>query len=220
MVVREKIERWCYNCAGEGHLGDDCREGRPFYVEGGRVGTVVSAFGEGNVPEWAKRALQVQSRRKEPMIPRRKTHEREERNEMEEDDGWFERGERDPPPRPTKNIGGIKLKNSKREGSANVAESGRSNIYRPPPPPPLPIEPLPPLPRGPPPRFRPDPRDRSPVQSDGRDSYISPSLDSYRPRYESGQRDVPSWEEERDHWRSRRDEERSERDSYRWNYRR
>ena len=48
------IERYCYNCAGAGHLGDDCTKPRPWHVQGGRVGVVVSAFGEGNVPEWAK----------------------------------------------------------------------------------------------------------------------------------------------------------------------
>ena len=188
------------------------------------VGTVVSAFGEGNVPEWAKRIPPVRNKENAPLIPKRKIHQREERSGREGDDVWFERGERDPSPRPTKKIGGIKIKDLKRETIANSSESRRFNTGKPPPPPPLPNEPLPPLPRGPPPRLRPDPRDRSPVRSDGRDSYGSSSVYSYRSRYaprrEVWQRDVPSWEVERDHWRRRRDEERSERDSYRPNYRR
>ena len=217
MKMKSLIRRYCYNCAEEGHLGDDCGYVRPYYILGGRPGVLVSAFGEGNVPEWAKTIPEVTRRRREPMIPKRKTHERgdEYRRLEDEDDGWFARGERDPPPPPSppslaKRIGGIKMpKNIRREAIANAAESRRPTLDRPP----LPNEPIP---RDPPPQNR-DFRDRSPLRSDGRGSHVSSSsVDSYRPRYpprqDSRKRD---WEEEQGQWRRRRDEERAERDYYR-----
>ena len=135
------IERYCYNCAAMGHLGDDCIRPRPWNVQGGRVGIVVSAFGEGNVPEWAK-LHDPPPQQKGGNPPKRKAEQVEE--EEEEDDGWF--GERlrggidrepphrkGPPRRPEISL--------KREAIANSAESRRlrlppqshSQSYRPPP---------------------------------------------------------------------------------------
>lgn len=208
MEMKAVIRRFCYNCAEEGHLGDDCTRVRPYYIQGGRPGVLVSAFGEGNVPEWAKTIPDVKKRR-EPVIPKRKIHERDEyRSQEDEDDGWFERGERDPPLPLAKRIGGIKMpKNIRREAITNAAESRGVNLDRPPP---LPNEPVP---RDAPVSRR-ERRDRSPARSDGR----SPSsmIDSYRPHYgqDSRNRDM-SWGEEQAHWRRRRDEERAERDTYR-----
>ena len=230
MEMNEMIRRYCYNCAEEGHLGDNCIRPRPYYVQGGQPGVLVSAFGEGNVPEWAKTIPPPENKRKrreEPMIPQRRIHHQRDdpRRKDDEDDGWFERGGRDPPPPPpaqppslAKRIGGIKISNNiRKEAIANAAESRRAiNLDRPPP---LPNEPIP---RGPP-SFRRWPLDRSP----GHDSYApssTGSVDSYRPRYAPrGKGDWEregGWEEEQAEWRRRRDEERAERDSYRPTYRR
>jgi len=83
-----EIERYCYNCAEKGHLGDECPRPRPFHVQGGRIGEVLSAFGEGNVPEWA----------------RKKNTRKIEYQEEEDEDNWFEQRQRERERR----VGGIK----------------------------------------------------------------------------------------------------------------
>jgi hypothetical protein len=88
-VELKRLKRWCYNCAERGHLGDECRRPRPFHVQGGRIAAVVSAFGEENVPQWAR-------------LPERKPVRREE----EREEAFPERMQDRPPPR---KIGGINL---------------------------------------------------------------------------------------------------------------
>jgi len=110
-----EIGRFCYNCAAKGHLGDDCPRPRPFQVQGGRIGEVVSAFGEGNVPEWARK---------------RNTKKMEYREEQEDEDNWFEQRQREPQ-RLERRIGGIKgrqgegvnppVSSSIRQGSRDVS---------------------------------------------------------------------------------------------------
>ena len=183
------IERYCYNCAVVGHLGDDCPRPRPFYIQAGRTGVVVSAFGEGNVPEWAKKAKQNNARR----INKAQTI-----LEEEDDDGWFTNQHREPP-KPTRKIGGIKLNSNamKREAMANVAEARRNNDRRPN--------------ELPPPTRRPPSRDRSPERP-GRNG--SSSIDSYRPNYrrnrppKDNSREGGDWESKVDQWRRNREVDR------------
>ena len=91
---------------------------RPFYVDGGRRGVIVSAFGEMNVPEWVKRSKQTLKRK----------------NNMEEEEenyGWFEDPRRESP-KPTRRIGGIKLGERREEASEDPVKA-RSNKDRLPP---------------------------------------------------------------------------------------
>jgi len=179
------IERYCYNCAAMGHLGDDCTRPRPWYVQGGRTGVVGSAFGEGNVPEWAKLPNPPNQRRGKNAKRKEKLVEEEE----EEDDGWFDdrlRGiDREPSHRkgPPKRLE-ISLK---REAISNAAESRRSN---------------------PPPQsysqsYRPPPR--------GTARPRSPPGNSYRPHYGSRDRtrnDRRDWGSRIDQWKRQRDQDR------------
>jgi protein AIR1/2 len=192
------IERYCYNCARKGHFGDDCPRPRPYYIQGGRIALVVSAFGEGNVPEWAKLKPEQIGKRKASPID-------------DEEDGWFENQAREPP-KPVKKVGGIKLnKNEKRDAPANSADSRRSNnnSNRQPPPSSRPL-----AERLSSPRRGPPPRDRSPIRPKDRDqqSTIDSYRPSYRPRPEYRTRDdirnEREWEYEASRWRQRRDEDR------------
>jgi hypothetical protein len=178
------IERYCYNCAAKGHLGDDCPRPRPWSVQGGRVGVVVSAFGEGNVPEWAK--LRDPPKRNDGNPPKRKAEQVEE--EEDEDDGWFNerlRGGIDrephrkaPPKRPEISL--------KREAIANSAESRRSRL-----PPQSHSQSYIPPPRGP---ARPWSTVGYSYQGD------------YRSRYRA-RNDERDWDSRADHWRRQRNED-------------
>jgi hypothetical protein len=116
-----EIERWCYNCAERGHLGDDCDRPRPFHVQGGRIGVVISAFGEGNVPEWAKLSVvRRRERSKSPVKSKRK---------KDDPDDWFaNRGREEVKelPKPIRRIGGIKMKPISSHGS-NSSSGMRQN---------------------------------------------------------------------------------------------
>ena len=116
-----ELQRWCYNCGVQGHLGDDCRKPRPLHVQGGRVGPIVSAFGEANVPEWAVRQRQQSKKRKMKV------------DEDEDDEDWFRNREKHidkSGPPPASKIGSVKLNSSDqrskqrppREVLANAAE--------------------------------------------------------------------------------------------------
>jgi Zinc knuckle len=121
------IERYCYNCASAGHLGDDCTRPRPLYVRSGKIGFVVSAFGEGNVPEWVEHSNLSLPNPKIPRRAKRKAKQLEEENKRkDDDDGWFGNQPREAP-KPARKIGGIKLNNPiGRKVIANHAESRRS----------------------------------------------------------------------------------------------
>jgi len=181
----DDIERYCYNCAGAGHLGDDCTKPRPWYVQGGKIGVVVSAFGEGNVPDWAKLGNSPPKRSKSGKSAKRKANVVEEEEPEEDDDGWF--GERlrennrererqkGPPKHPQRSL--------QREAIANAAESRRKS------PPQSYVQ-----------SYRPQPpdlaRDRSPL------------VDSYRPDYRSrdrAQKNERDWDARANHWRRERD---------------
>jgi hypothetical protein len=187
MEMCSDIKRYCYNCALPGHLGDDCPRPRPFYIQGGKKGIVVSAFGEGNVPEWAKKSEQNNTKRK---------------NKSEiilenDDDGWFA-GQPREPPKETRRIGGIKLNNNtmQREAMANAAEARRNKDRR--------------LNEHPPGRQR-SSRDRSPERR-GRNG--SSSVDSYRPNYpqdrplRDNDREGRDWESKVGQWRRNREVDR------------
>lgn len=136
------IERYCYNCAGAGHLGDDCTKPRPWHVQGGRIGVVVSAFGEGNVPEWAKLPNPPPKPAKMGKSAKRKgkVMEKEEQEE-EDDDGWFGERLRGNEREPTRRKGPPKRAeySLQREAIAKAAESKKrkppphsySQSYRP-----------------------------------------------------------------------------------------
>ena len=189
MEICRDIERYCYNCSVAGHLGDDCPRPRPFYVQGGNRGIVVSAFGEANVPDWAKKSKQNPAKRK---------------NKSEvileyDDDGWFA-GQPREPPKPTRKIGGIKLNNNtmQREAMANAAEARRNKDRRP-------NESLRP------PGRRPSSRDRSPERPGGNGSS---SVDSYRPNYRRNRlprdddREGRDWDSKVGQWRMNREVDR------------
>jgi len=194
------LQRWCYNCGVKGHLGDDCRKPRPFHVQGGRVGFVVSAFGEANVPQWAK----LSTIRQPEQWKKRKMKVEED----EDDEDWFRTRERHidksgPPPAPK--IGSIKLNSSDRRSKPTPprevltnAAGARNSVNK----------------RSRSLTKRPASRDRSPPRfsgslkdrittpppekpgrnrNEGRSSYVS-QIDSYRPQ--------------------KRDSHRLERDSY------
>jgi len=177
------IERYCYNCAAMGHLGDDCIRPRPWNVQGGRVGAVVSAFGEGNVPEWAK-LRDPPPNQKGGNSLKRKAEQVDE--EEDEDDGWFDerlRGGIDreparrkgPPRRPEISL--------KQEAIANSAESRRTR--------------LPPQTHGQ--SYRPPPRGTA-----------RPRGYSYRGDYRSrdrAQNDGRDWDSRADQWRRQRNQE-------------
>jgi len=174
-----EIERYCYNCSLSGHLGDDCRWSRPLYVQGGKIGIVVSAFGEGNVPAWVNKPDIPNER----SIRRKRTHVEE--KEQDEDDGWFADRTRSPPPF-TKRIGGIKLnRTSQQDASANVVEVRRR----------------PPLPDEPPPRRRPVVSRNRPPSRESRSSN-APTADSYRPRYSPAKQEKPKFKDRA--WEKRR----------------
>jgi hypothetical protein len=188
------IERYCYNCASAGHLGDDCTRPRPLYVRGGRIGLVVSAFGEGNVPEWVERPNRALPNQKATRKLKRKAKQLEEENETkdddggdddddDDDDGWFGDQPREAP-KPARKIGGIKLGDPKRRKAVNPAEPGwtgtRDRF--------IPSED--PFPRNASRKLQ--SRIRSPVRQGAHrappvDSYrpINRSVDSYRPRHSS-----------------------------------
>ena len=113
MEMVSEIDRCCYNCAERGHLGDDCNKPRPFHVQGGRIGTVISAFGEGNVPEWAKVSKSALPPRKAERTKSSVKSGKRRGNNMDQDD-WFANNsrntQRDSPPKPVRKIGGIKMK--------------------------------------------------------------------------------------------------------------
>ena len=102
-----ELQRWCYNCGVRGHLGDDCRKPRPLHVQGGRVGGMVSAFGEANVPEWAKLSTTrqpQQSKKREMKV-----------EEDQDDEDWFRNREKHidkSGPPPASKIGSVKLNSS------------------------------------------------------------------------------------------------------------
>ena len=187
MEMCRDIERYCYNCSAVGHLGDDCSRPRPFYVQGGKRGIVVSAFGEGNVPEWAEISKPNKTKRK---------NNSETILEDDDDEGWFA-GQPREPAKPTRKIGGIKLNNNtmRREAMANAAEARRKKDR-------LPNESLPPPGRG----HR--SRDRSPERP-GRNG--SSSVDSYRPNYRRNRpprdddREGRDWESKVGQWRRNRE---------------
>ena len=178
------IGRYCYNCAGAGHFGDDCGNPRPWYVQGGRIGVVVSAFGEGNVPEWAK-VKDPPKQGKDGNRSKRKVEEVEEVDE--DDDGWF--GERlqgmgrdhEPPRR--KGRSNRPEASLQREAIANAAESKRldmySQSYRPSPP-------------------RDPSRGRSPHGTSYKQDYASRNL------LRNGERD---WNSRVNQWRRQREED-------------
>jgi protein AIR1/2 len=212
----EDVEMWCYNCAGRGHLGDDCTRPRPFYVQGGRIGPVTSAFGEANVPEWVKKSESSQSRKR-----------RKDRDEEEEDENdWFRdrerRGDGKKSGPPNRKIGTINLPSSKNRppsrdrSPVRPSSSLADRINRP-------LS-----------KYRPPSRDRSPVRPPSssladrisgqrggnqgqnsldsyRPSYAPKGRDSYVPRYRdrdqgpSGSRD---WDEKMNHWKRNRDSDR------------
>lgn len=123
------IERYCYNCASAGHLGDDCTRPRPLYVRGGRIGYIVSAFGEGNVPEWVECSNPTLLNPKPTRKEKRKAKQLEEKEKKDDNDGWFGDQQREAP-RPARKIGGIKLnKPVGRKDSANAAESRRTGTH-------------------------------------------------------------------------------------------
>jgi hypothetical protein len=172
------IERYCYNCASKGHLGDDCLRPRPLYVQGGRVGMVVSAFGEGNVPAWVD---PPSSQQKSKSSSKRKSRDLEE-GEEEEDDGWFGeyRQNKSQPSKSRRKDEGIKPKLADRisesKGPSRSSSTGKQHS-----------------------RSRLPPRKRSPKRE------LS-SADRYRPRrsdgYRPSSRDRPrDWTSEADRWR-------------------
>jgi len=130
MVMLSDIERWCYNCAEKGHLGDDCKKPRPLYVQGGRIGVVISAFGEGNVPEWAKlseaQLPRKRERSKSPSKKKPKKKRKEEKRRNDDSDDWFANRSRDPP-KPRREIGGIKLNSTSNQTSNNATGSRQSH---------------------------------------------------------------------------------------------
>lgn len=130
MEMVSEIERWCYNCAERGHLGDNCNKPRPFHVQGGRIGGVVSAFGEGNVPEWAKVSKSELPPRKAERTKRSVKSGKTKEDNVDQDD-WFANNsrntQREPPPKPVRKIGGIKMKPITREGSVTSTGSRQGN---------------------------------------------------------------------------------------------
>lgn len=192
--MKVDFERYCYNCAARGHLGDDCPRPRPYHIQGGKICAVVSAFGEGNVPEWARQA--------KPVMPKPGANRPPPPSE-DEDDGWF--GDRSRPERKQeRRVGGIKLSKQEERGfGTNSAQTRRSN-QRPPSGDEHPPRMYPP---------RPPPRVRSPLRPGSGDSYASNSIDSYRPHYDDRDRSGPPRSKFRKKWSD--DERRGRQQDYR-----
>jgi hypothetical protein len=216
--------RWCYNCGVEGHLGDECKRPRPLHVQGGRVGPIVSAFGQANVPEWVKLSSQRpdQSKKRKNKV-----------DEEDDEDDWFHNREKQkdkPNSVPPRKVGSINIKpstvaskpKSRREPAENAAEARRSSSEH------MKFTMKVGVRRNlqdrittPPPAGRPRSNDRNSVDSyrPAKDSYrpqgnsYRPQGDSYVPRHGDRDReafhrrdaDLRDWGAEMDHWKRNRD---------------